>query len=189
MASDLTAAMAKVVEVLTPLGSEDRLRVVDASLTLLGDGAATRQAPHQGQQPRAPQPPGGTQRLSLSEQGRLWASRNDVSDDDLERWYYFDGGVAKLLAFPKNVSKRSQQAIDTYLLHGLGVFLSSGEDTFSDRDARALCEHLGCYDRTNHAKVYKAFGNKITGSKSAGWKLTAPGRAAAGALVKGGQSA
>lgn len=189
MANELATAVAKVVDVLSPLESDDRVRVVEASLTLLGDVTAIRPPPNQGQGTLGQQRAENTRRLTLSEQGRAWADRNDISDDDLEHWYYFDGGTAKLLACPANVSKRSQQAIDTYLLHGLGVFLSSGEDTFSDRDARDLCEHLGCYDPTNHAKVYKAFGNKLTGSKSAGWKLTAPGRATAAALVKNGQSA
>ena len=42
----------------------------------------------------------------------------------------------------------------------------------------------GCYDATNHAKVCKAFGNKLRGSKKGGWQLTAPGLAAAAELIK-----
>lgn len=189
MPNDLAAATAKVVDILSPLESEDRIRVVNASLTLLGESAGSRPVPKRGHGGAEQGPTDGVHRVGLSEQGEAWAGRNGVTGDNLEQWYYFDEGTAKLLAIPSKVSKRSQQAIDVYLLHGLGVFLVSGEETFSDRDARDLCEHFGCYDATNHSKIYKAFGNKITGSKSAGWRLTAPGRVAAAALVKEGSAA
>ncbi|GGK17241.1 hypothetical protein GCM10011394_28060 [Luteimonas terricola] len=74
--------------------------------------------------------------------------------------------------------------MNTYLMLGIAAFLSTGEASFTDKDARELCEHFGCYDATNHAKYIKEFGNKITGSKSSGWKLTAPGLNAAAELVK-----
>jgi hypothetical protein len=72
----------------------------------------------------------------------------------------------------------------TYLMQGFAAFLATGEASFSDKDARDLCEHFGCYDATNHAKYIKEFGNRITGSKNAGWKLTAPGLTAVAELLK-----
>jgi hypothetical protein len=41
MSSNLASSMAKVVEVLSPLASEERVRVVNAALTLLGEVGAS----------------------------------------------------------------------------------------------------------------------------------------------------
>jgi Rieske Fe-S protein len=61
--------------------------------------------------------------------------------------------------------------------------LQSGGTDFSEDTARQYCQHLGCYDSPNHSKYLKGFGNKITGSKDSGWKLTAPGLTAAAKLI------
>lgn len=187
MPNELANAMTKVVEVLSPLSSEERLRVVNASLALLGDGGTSAAAAGftlggAGANALTQHQPG------ISPQASAWMAKHNVTVSDLENWYHFDGGSVTPLV-PANASKRSQQAINTYLLLGFSKFLASGDAAFSDQDARQLCEHFGCYDHTNHAKIYKAFGNKITGSKSGGWKLTAPGINAAGALIKGSGSA
>lgn len=58
------------------------------------------------------------------------------------------------------------------------------DPTFSDGEARELCTQFGCYDQGNHSKIYKDFGNRATGSKNAGWKLTNPGLVAAAGLLK-----
>jgi len=188
MASDLANAVAKVVDVLSPLASEERVRVVNASLTLLGEGTTSNvmAGSRQSGSPAGGEGVGG--QLGVSSQASTWLSKNNMSKEDLEHWYHFEQDAVTLLAIPGGVSKRSQQAINTYLLLGFAAFLRSGEASFSDQEARAQCQHFGCYDHTNHAKIYKAFGNRITGSKSAGWKLTAPGINAAGALLKGGNA-
>jgi hypothetical protein len=67
---------------------------------------------------------------------------------------------------------------------GLAALFSSGEASFSDDAARNVCTHFGCYDQRNHSTYVKALGNNVTGSKSAGWKLTAPGLTAIANRVK-----
>ena len=111
-------------------------------------------------------------------------SKNDLSAEDLEHCFHIEDGSVTTLALPTKSSKRTQQVLDVYLLTGFAAFLGGGEATFTDKVARESCEHFGCYDKTNHSKIYKSFGNKIVGSKNTGWKLTAPGLKAAAVLVK-----
>ena len=68
-----------------------------------------------------------------------------------------------------------QRTHNVYVLQGLSRLLASGEATFDDKDARKLCEDLGCYNKPNHALYMGDKGNLLTGSKGGGWKLTAPG--------------
>lgn len=191
MEHKLTKAVTDIVTVLSPLDSDERLRVVNASLTLLGE--------RPGSSPSTPIDPsqvgpnsfnaGDDGGLQVSSQARVWLNKNGLSDEELENWFDIQQNAVTLLALPGHTSKRSQQAINTYLLLGFAAFLASGDTSFSDQDARDRCEHFGCYDATNHSKIYKAFGNKITGTKSSGWKLTAPGMSAAKALLKSGDKA
>jgi hypothetical protein len=177
----LTKAVTDIVKILSPLDSDERLRVVNASLTLLGDRASPT-PPSDSSQEASNR--GGVGTLQVSPQARAWLNKNSLSDEELENWYDVQQDSATLLTLPGTTSKRSQQTINTYILLGFAAFLGSGDASFRDQDARARCEHFGCYDATNHSKIYKAFGNKITGSKSTGWKLTAPGMSAAKALLK-----
>ncbi len=189
MASDLTEAMTKLVGVLSPLSQEERIRVVNASLTLLGEGASAAAKPGATQ---AGNLAGGANLVSisgLSPQAGAWLSKHSVKQEDLEEWFYFDQDKVTPLALPGDATQRSQQVVNAYLVKGLAAFLATGDASFDDQDARDLCTHFGCYDKTNHSKVFKTFGNKFTGSKSSGWKLTAPGLNAAAALIKGNTAA
>ncbi len=182
MSSPLTTAMSKVVELLNPLSSEERKRVVQAAFALLGEdaapsslGPATNNYAEDASSDTLPK---------VHATASQWLKRTGVTQDQLDQHLYFDGGTAKVISLPGGASKRIHQVMNTYLMLGIAAFLSTGEASFTDKDARELCEHFGCYDATNHAKYIKEFGNKITGSKSSGWKLTAPGLNAAAELVK-----
>jgi hypothetical protein len=69
---------------------------------------------------------------------------------------------------------------------GLASLIGSGDPSFTDEQARALCVHFGCYDNGNHSTFVKALGNQATGSKTSGWKLTSPGLSAIAELIKAG---
>jgi hypothetical protein len=120
----------------------------------------------------------------VSQAASVWLAKAKITKDQLEQHLHFDNGQVKVISLPGNATKRIDQVRHTYLMQGLASFLTTGDASFSDKDARELCEHFGCYDHTNHAKYIKEFGNRITGSKSAGWKLTAPGLTAAADLIR-----
>jgi hypothetical protein len=181
--SDLLAtAMTKVIEVLTPLDSDQRKRVIQAAFALLGEEPALKASGS-----------GSSKKNDVSDEetiegvpqaAAVWLAKAKITKDQLEQYLHVDGGAVKVISLPGNATKRIDQVLHTYLMQGLASFLTTGEPSFSDKDARDLCGHFGCYDHTNHAKYIKEFGNRITGSKNAGWKLTAPGLTAAAELLK-----
>src|SRR5204862_56771 len=110
----------------------------------------------------------------ISEKATAWIRKNGIDTDALEQTFHIDGGKVELIGESIGNSKR-QQTVNTYLLTGIAAYLATGSPEFSDDDARNYCQHFGCYDSPNHSNYVKAFGNRITGSKASGWKLTAPG--------------
>ncbi len=183
--SNLAEATAKVVDVLTAFNSEERLRIVRASLTLLGDDfAAPSVSSHRSQ--------GAGQAIEGGDQGipevhalaQQWMRKNGVTPEQLEHYFHFDQGKAIPISLAGNATTKREQTVNAYLTVGLAHYLASGDATFTDADARKFCEQSGCYDNANHTKSVKGLQNRVTGSKSAGWKLTAPGLSAAAELIK-----
>lgn len=181
--SDLLAtAMSKVIEVLTPLESDQRKRVIQAAFALLGEESTPKAFGSESSKKTASADEDAIE--GVPQAASVWLAKAKITKDQLEQHLHFDGGQVKVISLPGNATKRIDQVLHTYLMQGLASFLATGDPSFSDKDARELCEHFGCYDHTNHAKYVKEFGNKVTGSKSAGWKLTAPGLMAAADLIK-----
>ena len=174
--------MTKVIEVLSPLDSEQRRRVMQAAFALFGEEIATKA---QGKQAsKSGDATAGEMIEGISQAASVWLAKAKISQEQLEQHLHFDAGVVTVISLPGNATKKIDQVMHTYLMQGLAAFLATGEPWFFDKNARDLCQHFGCYDQTNHAKYIKEFGNRITGSKNAGWKLTAPGLTAAAELLK-----
>lgn len=182
MPNPLADATSKLVDILVALDSADRRRVVDAALTLLGDGPTKTNISSE---------PEESMSSALSQfppQARVWARKYHVLSEHLEQVFHIDQAGVQPIALPGSTNKKIEQTANTYLVQGIAALLSTGESSFADEDARKLCEHFGCYDSTNHSRYVKAIGSRITGSKSAGWKLTAPGLEAAADLIKSGST-
>lgn len=183
--SNLAQATTKVVDVLTGFSSEERLRIVKASLTLLGDDFSPQSRSSGGQSRFGQSAEGGDHDASeVHSQAQQWMRKSGVTLVQLEHCFHFDQGKVLPIALPGNASSKREQTANAYLATGLAHYLASGDASFTDSDARNFCEQSGCYDSPNHAKSIKALKNKITGSKSTGWKLTAPGLTAVAELVK-----
>lgn len=182
MADHLAAAMTKVIDVLTPLDSDQRKRVIQAAFALLGETPST--GTPGGASGTATETPEYAAAEGVSQAATIWLQKAKVSKDQLDQHFHIDGGPVTVISLPGNATKKIDQVLHTYLMQGVASLLTNGESAFSDSDARDLCKHFGCYDHTNHAKYTKAFGNRITGSKGTGWKLTAPGLALAAELLK-----
>jgi formylmethanofuran dehydrogenase subunit E-like metal-binding protein len=171
-------AMTKVVEVLSPLSSEDRARVIGAALALLGDAQSKIAAPKSGE-PNLDD----TEFDTLSPRARSWMSQHGVSAVELQQIFHVAGGEVEVIAAMPGRNKKDQ-TYNAYVLTGLGQLLATGAAAFTDKAARALCEVSGCYDSANHATHMKDKGNEFTGSKDKGWMLTAPGLKRAAELIK-----
>lgn len=183
MANPLADATSKLLDVLTPLVSEERHRVVRAALMLLGDDAGPVRS--------APIGAGNEQSLDKGDEAdflpmgaKVWIKKTGITLSQLEHYFHFDQGKVLPIALPGHATAKSEQTIHTYLVQGIASLLENGEAAFTDEQARRRCEHFGCYDSGNHTRYLKALGNKATGSKSSGWKLTTPGMSSAAELIK-----
>lgn len=183
-------AVARLVQLLTPLSPEERERALSAAFILMGQplgqqarGASTSaQVPVLPAAPSAPPPHSATP--GLSPKAETWLTKNQLTIEQLEHVFSIDAsGIEVIAAHLPGKSKR-QQTYQSYLLCGLKSFLLTGEMGFVDKDAREICGKVGCYDSPNHSNYMKAFGNAISGSKDVGWRITNPGLVEAAKVVK-----
>jgi len=172
-------AMTKIVEVLSPLSSEDRARVISAALALLGD-VKPKITAHGPDEPIADDPEVG----ATPPRAKSWMSQNGISAGQLQQVFHVANGETEVITTVPGRNKK-EQTYNAYILTGLGQLLLTGSAAFTDKAARSLCEASGCYDSANHAAHLKDKGNEFTGSKDKGWTLTAPGLKRAAELVKG----
>lgn len=175
-----TQVLAQIIELLTPLNSEERQRMVKASLTFLGEGSlGAERAPDE---LLGPEDIGG--RLALPLRARAWLKQNGLTEHQLEQVFSFSDGKVELNATESPGASNKERTVNAYVLAGLLRYLASGEQKFDDKSARVLCSDAGCYDSTNHATYLKSRSNLFTGTKDAGWVLTGPGLKHAADLVK-----
>lgn len=183
--SNLPEATGKIVEVLSSFNTDERMRIVRASLMLLGEEFSTPKAQSNSPKSSGPnQDDGEDDPTQVHASAQQWMRKSEVSSSQLEHFFHFEQGQVTPIAILGNATSRKDQTVNAYIGVGLAAYLASGESSFSDAAARKFCEQSGCYDSANHAKSIKGFKNRITGSKASGWKLTAPGLSFAAELVK-----
>jgi hypothetical protein len=150
-----TDALTTIINLLKPLTSEDRHRTVGAAMMFLGETSVSP--------PKLKQKNGGSEGSDEgegSEEGDYsphvtkWMKQNDVSAEELDRVFHFNkDGTFDLLHAPGNSKKEQTQ--NTYILTGLGKYLSTNDRAFDDATARGFCEKIGCFDKSNHATHIK----------------------------------
>lgn len=177
-----TEIVAEIVDLLTPIESAERLRIIQASLTLLGEASSAPTVA--GRSNGADSPDDNDASASLSPRTRAWMKQHNVSQEELQQVFQLDGGTADIIAGEILGKNKKEKTLNAYILVGLSKLLSTGAASFDDKAARALCVSLGCYDESNHAATIKDKGNEFSGTKDSGWTLTAPGLKRAAALVK-----
>jgi len=173
-------AIPKLVQLLSPLTPEERQRAISAAMIVFGQPAAiqsTGSATH-GEQVDVLNVSG------ISPKATAWMSKYSVTEDQLERVFSMDADSVDVIAAKLPGKSKRQQTVQAYLLCGLKSYLRSGDMTFTDKDAREICDKVGCYDIANHSNYLKAFGNFISGGKDQGWRLTNPGLSEAAKVIK-----
>jgi hypothetical protein len=178
-----TEIVTEIVELLTPIDSAERARVIQASLTLLGDefpAVPSRAGSDGGGVPEDDRSATAT----LPTRARTWMKQNGVSLDELQQVFLLDNGSAEVIAGDIPGKNKKEKTYSAYILTGLSKLLSTGSPTFDDKIARALCESSGCYDKANHSVHINNRGNEFTGTKERGWTLTAPGLKRSADLIK-----
>jgi len=181
--SKLAEATTSVYEILEPFSEEERSKIVRAAMMLLGQTPPGPAAPAS----RSVEANGALAANEATDavvgpKARRWLNQNSITSSMLEECFHLEADPPEVVAEVPGNSAREKTA-NCYLLTGIAAFLKTEEPTFSDTTARALCEHVGCYDATNHTKYVK-LGNQATGDKKRGWKLLAPGLKNGAALLK-----
>lgn len=175
----MPGAVAAIYSLLEPFGEQERINIVRATLAIFGQSFVER-APGSSQ--------GGGNALAsletdLPPKAARWAEQNGITDEMLENVFFLEPTPAEVVATVPGKNAQ-EKTVNCYVLTGLAAFLKSDEGSFSDSDARSLCEHVGCYDSTNHSKRLAQLGNRVAGSKAKGWKLLGPGLKAGADLIK-----
>jgi hypothetical protein len=167
----------ELVRILTKMPPEEREKAISAARILLTGSNNGDQ-----EKPMDERAAGATATDGLSARAITWLKQHGLTREHIDQIFALDGTFDVIAARMPGRSKR-QQTIEAYTVCGLRAFLQSGEPTFTDRDARLLCQRVGCYDPANHYNYMKGFDNRITGSKESGWRLTNPGLTAAAQIV------
>lgn len=173
----------QIVDLLTPLSSEERQRIVAASLMLLGEQSLKASTAAKGTSAEATDDE--PEASALSGKAKTWQKQNGLTASQLSQAFHTSGDKTDVIVGDMPGKNKREQALSAYVLTGIAQLLSTGEPTFTDKDARALCTSAGCYDATNHAKALANKGNWFTGTKDKGWTLTAPGLKHGATLIKG----
>jgi hypothetical protein len=169
-----------LVDLLNPLTSEERQRVVQAAFALLGEvppilkGATLDDAVHEENNDAA-----------VSAKARMWMKQNEITAQALEQVFHLADGAADFIAGELPGKNDKEKTLNAYIIAGLTSFLLTGDSKFTDQDARKMCADAGCYNLKHHGEYIKAKGNNFTGTKEKGWALTSPGLKTAAQLVQG----
>ena len=177
-----TDVLAVIVGLLEPMESEDRVRIINAALILLGESAApTKVGSGSGAYYSADF---GGNLGELPPRAGTWMKQCGISSNELEQVFNVVDGVAEVIASHMPGKNKKEQTLNAYVLAGIAKLVATGNASFSDNEARDLCVRSGCYDSGNHAATMKNKGNDFTGTKDKGWTLTAPGLKRGAELVK-----
>jgi hypothetical protein len=172
--------MTKVVDLLIPLPSEERVRVIKAAMVLLGEEVP----PPSRKAAETPDEDVGGTLNALPHRARAWMKQNSISEAELQQVFHMSDEGAEVIAAHIPGKNKKGQTYNAYVLTGIGQLLATGTPSFQDKLARGLCERSGCYDNANHSVHLKNKGNEFTGTKDKGWTLTAPGLKRAADLIK-----
>lgn len=170
----LTQAVANVVQELESFSSEDRHRIVAASMTLLGEAPA-RFVPKE-----EPNESDVGQGVQLPAKARNWLQQHGLTMEQIDQVFHFGEEGPQIIAHIPGATRR-EQVRNAYVLCGIGRLLTNGETRFEDNVARGVCESGGFFDSTNHMKYMKC--SEFTGSRDKGWVLTGPGMNLGASLV------
>ncbi len=178
-----TEIVSEIVELLTPIDSAERARVIQASLTLLGEVLPPGQS-RGGADGGSAAGDEADATFTAPARARTWMKQNGVTPAELQQIFHLENGSAEVIAGEIPGKNKKEKTYNAYILAGLSKLLSVGNPTFEDKTARDLCDSFGCYDKANHSVTMKDKGNFLSGNKEKDWTVTAPGLIRGAALVK-----
>jgi hypothetical protein len=164
----------EIYGLLEPLQPADRMKAINAALTLLGDppmGAASKfklkEDPHEDHDE--------IDVGEVSAKGKAWMRKYKVTANHLGEVFDLDSETVEIIADDVPGKTAKEKTINAYVITGIGQYLKTGDVVFKDNAARAVCKHIGCLNTANHSNYMDSRKNYFGGTKKAGWKMTAPG--------------
>ncbi len=170
-----------IVQALKPLEPSDRKRVVLGALNFLGENwspSSDREMQGKNQDKVAPEI-GGDFPVHV----KKWLKKVGLTEEEIEMVFSFDQDDINIIGDVPGHGKKDK-TIAIYTLIGVGTYLLNGEKTFNDDMARRICDAHGAFDKANHAANMKATKKVLTGDKTKGWTITAPGLNSGATLIK-----
>jgi len=166
-----------VIDVLEPLDSDHRQRVVSAAMTYLGESLA----PSQKNKGGTAEPQNKFDAGDYPPRVQAWITQNKLTQEQLENVFHKTGAAYSIIAVVPGSG--STGVLNNYLLVGITRFLETGDPSFDDQSGRNACKSAGCYQGGNHAKYMSQKGNALSGDVKAGWSITQPGLIQAAKLI------
>lgn len=172
-------AMTKIVAILEPLSSDERLRTVRAAMVLLGESSSNDTFQNTTELVGTPD----VTSSDIPSRAQTWMKQNDVTNDEVQQIFHISDGTVDVLVQSPGKNKK-EQTLNMYVLTGIGQLLATGEPLFEDKVARENCRTAGCYDTGNHSFYMKGKGNLFASAKDKKWTLTSPGLKKGAEIIK-----
>src|SRR5262245_53981279 len=135
----ITDIVATIVAELTPLQSEERQRIIQASLVLLGESPSAISKKSAASQSDA------DDSSEMPARARTWIKQNNLSVDHIQQVFHAGSDEVEII-IPEIPGKGNRDKVrNAYVLLGVARLISSNEPKFNDKDARALCERYGFF--------------------------------------------
>ncbi len=190
------AAISAVYEALKGVDAQAQGRVLQYVAKMLGiDNAASAREPlkktredEQPQSPSLPPPTAGpeeeTESEGISPVALKWMRRSGLTSTGLS--LLFSLGVDEIDLVAKKVPGESKKdrMHSVLLLKGIAAYLGSGVARVTHDQLKEACVHYDAYDAANFATHLKRFAAEASGTKSAGYTLTARGITNATEMIK-----
>lgn len=120
----------------------------------------------------------------ISPIAQKWMRRNGLAVDRLSK--FFSLGVDEIDFVAKTVPGKTKKdrMHSVFLLKGIAAYLGSGVARVSHEQIKEACLHYDAWDAGNFAANLKTFTADISGTKEAGYTLTARGLTSATETIK-----
>jgi hypothetical protein len=178
--TDTTTALTTLIKILTPLSTDDRHRIVDSAMVFLGEKVKGKPTESTFDALGAGNNVSDNEEYPIAV--RKWMQQYSVLPDEFDKVFHLKDDGFDIHGAPGK--SRKEKTLNTYILTGAGMFLTTGDRKFNDALARGFCETIGCFDSPNHAKYLKEKGAEFSGDKGKGYTLTKVGEKRGAELVK-----
>ena len=189
------AAIGAVYEALKGLDAAVQRRVLEYVAKMLGiNNTASdpeplrRTSDEQPQTPSLPPPTAGSEEEGESEGvsavALKWMRRSGLTSTGLS--LLFSLGVDEIDLVAKKVpgETKKDRMRSVLLLKGIAAYLGTGVARVTHEQLKEACVHYDAYDSPNFAKHLTSFAAEASGTKSAGYTLTARGITSATEMIK-----